>query len=128
MAKLNVLVVDDDKLFLDTIGDWIKSWGHTTAVASSGQEAIDAVKNNKFDVIILDYIMPEMDGVAALKEIRKIDSKVAVIMFTGYPDERSVSEGCKLGISSYIPKLNDVVNVHSVLEAALDLIEKKLSQ
>ena len=126
MAKLNVLVVDDEKHFQDLICDWINSWSHSTTVVSSGPEAITAIKNNKFDVITLDYQMPEMDGIATLKEIRTLDSEVEVIMFTGHPDQKSIAESCKLGISFYVTKFNEVVDVHNVLKAAFNLIEKKL--
>ena len=72
--------------------------------------------------------MPGMDGITTLKEIRTIDSKVAVIMFTGHPDQKSVAESYKLGISFYVTKFNEAVDVHNVLEASFDLIVKSLEE
>lgn len=128
MAKLNVLIVDDEKHFQDLICDWVNSWGHTTTVASSGQEAIEAIKNNEFDLVILDYQMPVMNGITTLEEIRKINSKIAVIMLTGYPDEKSFVEGSKLGISFYVTKFDEVVSVHNVFETAFDMVKKNLEE
>lgn len=128
MAKLNVLIVDDEKHFQDLICDWVDSWGHTTTIASSGPEAIAAIKNNEFDLVILDYQMPEMNGIATLEEIRKINSKVAVIMFTSFPDEKSFVESKKLGISFYVTKFDEVVSVHNVFETAFDMVIKNLEE
>jgi len=123
-AKLKVLLIDDDTDFLKIISLHIKSWGYELATASNGKEGVAAVKYEKPDVVILDYVMPDMDGIQALKQIRKIDSKLPVIMFTANPDIKSIKGTKKLGVSAYVPKFCLYTNVPSAVKDELEKIEK----
>ena len=126
MAKLKVLIVDDEVFFRSIVGEWFKSWGHEVVMASGGLEAVSAVNNNKFDLIILDYIMPEMDGVVTLKEIRKINPDVPVIMFTGHPTGESIEGTSHLGISAYVTKMGVANDIQESLRTIVFLLEKKV--
>ena len=85
------------------------------------------LKDRKPDVIVLDYMMPEMDGVATLKHIRGIDKMVPVIMFTAYPATKVMEEAEKLGVSSFVPKLSAYTDVAMSLRAAIDIAAKNIS-
>lgn len=126
MARLKVLIVDDEPDFLKLMGTRIESWGYDVIKASSGKEGIDAVKSESPNVVILDYMMPDMDGVEVLKEVRRIDKKIPVIMFTAYPDLKSMGDTEKLGVSSYIPKLSNYTDTLSTLKANIEMIEKRM--
>lgn len=125
MAKMTILLVDDEPDFLEIMGGRIKNWGYNLIEASGGKEAVDAVKNLKPDAVILDYMMPDMDGVATLKEIRRFNKEVPVIMFTAYPTEKAMKSTKEMGISAFIPKLSTYTNVQASLRSALDMIEKQ---
>jgi two-component system response regulator (stage 0 sporulation protein F) len=87
------------------------------------------VKENRPDIIILDYMLPGgMDGVATLKEIRKIDREVPVIMFTAYPNIRAMDGAEKLGISAFIPKLSVYSDAQASLKAAIEMVCRKLDR
>ena len=126
MSNVRILIVDDDKEFLALLCKSIESWGHTVISASGGKEALTMIKNKAADMVILDYLMPEMDGVETLKEIRRIDKLVAVIMFTSYPDSRSITGSEKLGIFAYVPKVGVFTGPKSSLKAAIGMAEKRL--
>lgn len=126
MRKLHVLLVDDEADFLDIMGTIIKGWGYDLLKARSGKEAIEAVKTKKPDMVILDYMMPEMDGIAALKAMRKVDSEVPVIMFTAYPEIKAMEWMDELKVSAFIPKLSTYTDVSSSLRAAIEMIVKKM--
>ncbi len=126
MDRLKILLVDDEADFLETMGSIIKGWGYDLITAVSGKKAIDAVMAQKADIVILDYMMPEMDGVITLKEIRKINKEIPVIMFTAHPDIKIMKGAEKLGVSAFIPKLSAYSDVQSGLKAALDMAGKKL--
>ena len=128
MVKKKVLVVDDEADFLETMGAIIKGWGYDLIEAVNGKEAIDVIRNKKADIVILDYMMPEMDGVTALKEIRKIDKEVPVIMFTAYPDGRSFGGANKLGAIMFIPKLSAYSDNQAALKEAIHIAKKKLNK
>ena len=125
MAKLKILLVDDEPDFVELIGMRILEWGYDFLKAFNGREAIESVKNKKPDIVILDYVMPMMDGVSTLKEIRKLDRKVPVIMFTNYPDMKAIANTKKLGISAFIPKLSVYPDVLTSLRSTIEMIEKK---
>jgi len=125
MSILKVLIVDDELFFRRIISEWIKSCGYEATAVSNGEEAVDLVKNKKFDVIILDYLMPEMDGVATLKAMRKIDRDVDVIMLTGHPTTESMAGAGKLGITSYVTKMNINTDIQNTLKSIFDMIERK---
>lgn len=125
MAK-KILLIDDELDFLEIMGHRIRSWGYEVMPVSSGKEAIDNLKSEKPDVIILDYKMPDMDGVVVLKQIRKVNKKIPVVMLTAYPDEECKKITEKLGVSVFIPKLSAYSDVQVTLKTVLDMIEKKL--
>ncbi len=128
MTKIRVLLVDDEKDFLDVGRERIKKWNYEVTTVCSGQEAIDIVRAKDTDIVVLDYLMPEMDGIFALKQIREFDAKIPVIMFTAFPDERSIEGTEKLGVSVFIPKLSAYADPWSALRTALDIVEKSLGQ
>jgi len=125
MASFKVLLVDDEKDFLKIMGERIKSWGYEVIEASDGKQGVEAVKNKKPDIIVLDYMMPVMDGVATLNEIRKIDKNIAVIMFTAHPEAKAIEGARKLGVAAFIPKLSAYADTQEALKVAIQMTKKK---
>ena len=102
MAKL--LIVDDE----DKIRDFVKKYaifeGHSIKEASNGMEAIDICRNEKFDLIILDIMMPELDGFSTCKEIKKLYADIPVIMLSARGEEYDKIHGFELGVDDYVVK------------------------
>ena len=86
MQAKNILVADDDQVILDLLKEILQREGYQIFLASNGEEAVEAIKRYPIDVAILDIKMPIMDGIEALKRIKKIDSTVEVLIMTGYAD------------------------------------------
>lgn len=126
--KRKILLVDDERGILIFIGGCIEEWGYDLITASSGKEAIDALKNNSPDIIVLDYKMPHMDGIATLKRIRSLNEKIPVIMFTAFPDDNSVKGSEKLGVLAYIPKVTPYAKTEDLLRSAINLAENALNK
>ncbi|MDD5496115.1 MAG: response regulator [Candidatus Omnitrophica bacterium] len=124
--KKKIMLVDDELDFLEVMGGRIRSWGYEVIPVSSGEEAIEKVKGNGIDIIILDYMMPVMDGIGTLREIRRIDKTIPVIVFTAYPVEDTMKEAEKLGVSAFIPKLSSYSDTQAALKSALEMIDKKI--
>jgi CheY-like chemotaxis protein len=126
MAKFTILLADDEPDFCEIMTVRIKSWGYDVLSALNGTAAVALVKEKNPDIIILDYMMPDMDGVSALREIRKFNDKVPVIMFTAYPDERSIKGAETLGVLAYIPKISLYSDAQTALKSAIHMAERTL--
>jgi CheY-like chemotaxis protein len=121
MGKKKILLVDDEPDLLRIMHFTINSWGYDVISVSNGKDAIDIVKTQKLDVIILDYLMPEMDGISALKEIRKIDAEVPVIIITAHIDGIAIKDVKSLKVNALIPKMS----ANYMLKTAIEMTEKK---
>ncbi len=124
MDNLKILIVDDDKDFSGLLSRKIHSWGYEVISVFSGKDAVDTVTNSKVGLIVLDYLMPGMDGIDTLKHLRSIDKKVPVIMFTTSPDKRSMEATEDLGVFAYIPKAGVFTDSESALKTAIQMAEK----
>jgi DNA-binding NtrC family response regulator len=100
----NVLVVDDEKTVCNSCQKILSQEGYNVDVALSGQEALKKVKGNRFDAVIADWKMPEIDGIEIARIIKKENPDTAVIMITGYPSVESSIKAMRSGVSDYVPK------------------------
>ncbi len=100
---MRILVVDDEELIREVIKDYSLNEGYEVDEASNGEEAIECVSNNKYDVIIMDIMMPHMDGYQAVREIKKIKD-IPVIMLSARTEEYDKLQGFDIGIDDYITK------------------------
>lgn len=99
-----VLVVDDDKKICNLLSKAIRKEGYSVATANNGHAALRLVREKKPTLVFLDIKMPELSGIEVLKEIKKVNSDIAVIMLTGYNNMRFVVETMKCGAYDYIAK------------------------
>lgn len=101
-----ILVVEDDTDARDALCAMLESLGHKPVAFSSGKAALQEVKKHKFDVALLDIMMPEMNGYQLLEELKKIPetANIPVIMVTARDDQDEILEGYHLGADYYITK------------------------
>ena len=100
---MKVLIVDDEVLIRDVIKEYLKLENISYEEAGDGYEAIELVKNNDFDIVIMDIMMPKMDGYQAVKEIRKF-SDVAFIMLSARSEEYDKLTCFDIGVDDYVTK------------------------
>lgn len=98
-----ILVVDDEAGIRDVIKEYAEFEGHEVEEAADGMAAIDLVKEKDFDIVILDIMMPRLDGFSTCKEMRKIKD-IPVIMLSARGEEYDKLFGFELGIDDYIVK------------------------
>jgi len=118
-SPVKVMVVEDDKDFLYTIGYWLKSKGYTVVTANNGLEAVETIKKEPVDIVFLDLQMPVMDGVEALKNIRKLNKNLPVILITAYATDERISEAEQYGISGFFSKDKDFSESVTLIETIL---------
>ena len=100
---MNILVVDDEKLIRDVIKEYLLLENYKVYEAENGIDAIEIVKKNNIDLVIMDIMMPKMDGYTACKEIKKIKN-IPFIMLSARSEEYDKLIGFDLGIDDYVTK------------------------
>jgi CheY-like chemotaxis protein len=108
MAK-NILVIDDEGLITKTLKKLLGKEGFNAVITSSGQEAMEKMKIENFDLVICDIRMPEIDGIETIERIRKIQAEKGKtpcpeIIITGYADEEKYKSAVNLKVADYIFK------------------------
>ena len=108
MEKIKILLVDDEKEFVETLSERIRMRDHDSEVALNGEQALKKIDDDLPDVVVLDLKMPGMDGMEVLRRIRKAYPKVQVIMLTGHGSEKDEEDARKLGVFEYLQKPIDI--------------------
>lgn len=98
-----ILVVDDEEKIRELIGKYAKFEGHSVDFATDGMEAVEKCRENSYDVIIMDIMMPNLDGFSACREIRK-KSDVPILMLSARGEEYDKINGFELGVDDYVVK------------------------
>lgn len=98
-----ILVVDDEENIREVIKEYAEFEGHQVSEACDGMQAIEMVKNNDYDIIIMDVMMPRLDGYSACKQIRKI-KQIPVLMLSARGEEYDKLFGFEIGIDDYVVK------------------------
>lgn len=121
MAKKTILVVDDEKDLLDLIEYNLKKEGFNVLKAENGEEGIAVAKANKPDLVLLDIMMPKMDGLEAVQLMRKDDDlkNTPIIFLTARSDEKTEVEGLNKGGDDYITKPISTTKLISRIKAVL---------
>jgi DNA-binding NtrC family response regulator len=99
-----ILVVDDEKKMGILIEGTLKDAGHSVKAVTDGEEALKLLKKNTYDIVITDLKMEPVDGMAVLKEAKKLNPSTEVIMMTAYASAKSAVEAMKAGATDYIIK------------------------
>ncbi|MFH1798791.1 MAG: response regulator [Candidatus Omnitrophota bacterium] len=101
---LKLLVIDDEVDICDFVMNFFKERNFEVLVAYNGKDAVSLVKSGSPDVALLDITMPVMDGIETLKQIRKVNGSIKVIMVTAVDDSEKAEEARRHGVFDYITK------------------------
>lgn len=101
---MKILVVDDDAIVIKSCRRILESEGFEVSTVPSAEQALEAVKNSDFDLLLIDVKMPERDGMYLLREIKKNWPEMPSIVMSGYPTPETIAEVLRLGASLFIPK------------------------
>jgi len=118
-----ILVVDDDILVLEALEELLKSSGYEVRVATRGQEALEILDKERFDLLILDVVMPKMTGFDVCCEVRKRDdemSTVKIIMLTAKTEASDAEMGKEYGCDLYLTKPIDPGRLKELIRNTLE--------
>ena len=123
--KIKLLLVDDEIDFLQSIAERLTLKGFDVITASTGREAIASAENDLFDVAVVDFLMPGMDGTQVLKALKDRHRYLEIIMLTGHATIDSAVESTKLGAFKYLEKPYDFEKLVAVIKEAYEARLKK---
>lgn len=123
--KIKLLFVDDEIKFLESISKRLELKNFDVTSATTGQEAIESAENGLFDVAVVDFQMPGMDGAQVLKTLKEKHRYLEIIMLTGHATIDSAVECTKLGAFKYLEKPYDFENLVEVIKQAYEARLKK---
>jgi two-component system, NtrC family, nitrogen regulation response regulator NtrX len=120
-----ILIVDDEQSILDVLLLVLTSEKHKVDTCMEGFSAIEKVKNNKYDLVLLDIKMPKMDGLEVLEKIIEIDKNLIVLMISGHGNFETAVEATKRGAYNYIQKPPDLDELKLVIKNAIEYKKSK---
>ena len=134
LKTLTILYAEDDLIIRDSISRILKMFFNEVYTANDGNEALEIYQNNKIDVLMLDYVMPNLDGYQTARIIREINKKIPIIIVSAYTDKEKLLNTIELNLIKYLEKpilhetlMNVLNSVVSFLEEN-DLLKTKLDE
>jgi len=119
LPSIRILVVDDDKAILDYMQTLLEADGYQVKALNDPTHVESEVRDGDYHVLILDLMMPKLDGIEVLRRVRKIDTDIGVIIFTGFPHYESAAAAMDLRAVGYLKKPINVDEFRKVLERVL---------
>lgn len=119
LPPIKILIVDDDKAILEYMQTLLEKDGYQVKVLGDPTLVEDELKGGGYHLLILDLMMPKMDGIETLKRIRKVDTDVAVVIYTGYPNVETAIAAMKLEAIDYLKKPFNVDEFRDVLDRVM---------
>jgi NADH oxidase (H2O2-forming) len=114
-----ILVVDDETILREALTDWLTNAGYTVVAAEKGEDALDAIREQDFGVVILDYKLPGRNGIEVLREARALRPQIQGILITAYPSWETAVESMKLGAVDYLSKPFNLDTLENLVHKAL---------
>jgi DNA-binding NtrC family response regulator len=117
-SQRRLLLVDDEVGYLEVLSKRLTRRNLDITTASTGQQGIQLLRRNDFDVAVVDLKLTDMDGIDVLKIFKKICPEMAVIILTGHGSEQAARDGIALGAFDYLTKPCDLESLIKVIDAS----------
>lgn len=121
-VNVKILIVDDDRDICEYMTTMLETTGYEVSTLSDPTKAVDTIRNDTYHLLIIDLMMPRMDGIELIQRIRKVDSDVAIVVFTGYPSVETAVDALKLNVSDYVKK---PFEIDEFREKIAEILKKK---
>ncbi len=121
MDKLKVLVADDEEVIRELLDKLLTVHGYSVTTAVDGLDVLDKIRDNDFNILILDLKMPAMDGMEVLHRIKEMEKELIIIIITGYATIATAKEAMKMGCFDYITKPFDAEHIEIIIKRAIEM-------
>ncbi len=119
LPAVKILIADDDKAICEYMQTLLEKDGFQVKTLSDPTLVEDEVRTGGYHLLILDLMMPKLDGIETLRRVRKVDSDIAVVIFTGYPNYETSVASMRLGTVDYLKKPFNVDEFRDVLQRVM---------
>jgi sulfite reductase subunit B len=123
MAKNNILVVDDEAIVRESIRDWLKISDYNVSTAETGEEALDMIGKQDFNMMVLDIRLPGESGLGVLSKAKSLRPDLKTVIITAYPSEETISEAKELGAIDYLIKPLIPEDLERLIRETIDSIQ-----
>ncbi|WP_022663591.1 response regulator [Desulfospira joergensenii] len=124
--KPRILLIDDEIEFITTLAERLELRGYDVETSESGESGIDLMAKSSFDVAILDLMMPGLNGIDTLNQIKRIDPRLPVILLTGHGSTKEGMEGMRIGAFDFLMKPLDINELLDRIKLALEKGTKEI--
>ena len=128
LRHMKILLIDDDEWIRDSLGLYFEDEGCQLLALETAEEGIEALKGQNYDIIMVDYRLPGMDGLEFLKRIQKTQSHALKILITAYKSEGVVSAALKMGIQDFIEKPFTTKTIEESLTRLIENHEQEIDE
>lgn len=129
--SVNIMIVDDEEGIRKSLSSYLKLEDYNVDTAENGKEALEKLRKTKYNIVLMDINMPVMDGLEALKEIKRIDFSIQVIMMTAYSTFDKTIKSLEFGATDYVMKpfkdLSEILHLINLSEERLDRWKSSMS-
>ena len=124
LKSLTILYAEDDLIIQESVSRILKMFFKEVYIANDGNETLEIYQNNKIDVLMLDYVMPNLDGCQTAKIIREINKKIPIIIVSAYTDKDKLLNAIELNLIKYLEKPILHESLMNVLNSVISFLEE----
>ena len=117
-----ILIVDDDKDICAYMETMLSASGYQVATMTDPTAVVERIREEEFHILVIDLMMPQIDGIELIERIRRVDTDVAIVVFTGYPSVETAIDALKLNVSDYVKKPFDIETFRDTIS---DVLKRK---
>jgi len=128
LRQMKILLIDDDEWIRDSLGLYFEGEGCQLLALETAEEGIEALKGQSYDIIMVDYRLPGMDGLEFLKRIQKTQSHAMKVLVTAYKSKEVVSKAMKTGIDDFIEKPFTTKTIEESLSRLIENHEQEINE
>lgn len=117
--KIKILLIDDEEEFASALAERLELRGYIAKIAKDGESGISLLTHDSFDIVVLDLMMPGLNGLDTLKQIKEINKHLPVILLTGHGSTKDGKEGINIGAFDFLIKPLDIKELINKIHLAI---------